>query len=135
MASLLLPLNIFHTCSSVTIVNFERVNADWEFQILGSAWKLNHCLGSIPWYLVYFLDLRFQREAPLFHTHLFARQTSELRIENLFSANLWQIEENSLFKAASIFSNNLYLQEIQMLSAYKIRTSLVVLEKGRFYIY
>ena len=28
--SLLLTLNIFHTCSSISIVNFEQVNADWE---------------------------------------------------------------------------------------------------------
>ena len=31
--SLLLTLNIFHTylCSSVSIVNFEQVNAGWEY--------------------------------------------------------------------------------------------------------
>ena len=27
--SLLLTLNIFHVCSSATIVNFEQTNADW----------------------------------------------------------------------------------------------------------
>ena len=27
--SLLLTLNIFHTCSSVSIVNFEQVNTGW----------------------------------------------------------------------------------------------------------
>ena len=29
LVSLLLTLNIFHTCSSVSIVNFEQVNAGW----------------------------------------------------------------------------------------------------------
>ena len=29
LASLLLTLNIFHTCSSVSVVNFEHVNAGW----------------------------------------------------------------------------------------------------------
>ena len=28
--SLLLTLNIFHTCSGASIVNFEQVNASWE---------------------------------------------------------------------------------------------------------
>ena len=30
LVSLLLTLNIFQPCSSVSIVNFELVNADWE---------------------------------------------------------------------------------------------------------
>ena len=30
---LLLTLNIFHTCSSVSIVTFEHVNADWDHSI------------------------------------------------------------------------------------------------------
>ena len=33
LVSLLLTLNIFHTLSSVFIVNFEKVNADWGFRI------------------------------------------------------------------------------------------------------
>ena len=36
LVSLLLTLNIFHTCSSVSIVNFEQVNAGWGATILES---------------------------------------------------------------------------------------------------
>ena len=45
LASLLLTLNIFHTCSSVSIVNFEQVNAGWDI------WDLRylqcHCENTV----------------------------------------------------------------------------------------
>ena len=34
LVSLLLPLNIFHTFSSVSIVNFEHVIAGWEITVI-----------------------------------------------------------------------------------------------------
>ena len=87
--SLLLTLNIFHTLSSVSIVNFEQVNAGWD-TIIFTQW------------LSIFLNIRilfrktFKYINPVLHRSVKTKLFNHFIIKPLTNSDLRHIETSQL---------------------------------------